>query len=222
MAIDLFQILQELDLPKPEGMLQVGASYGQEMDVFIANGIRCGVFIEPLDAPFRHLSERCRNIPDFVAVQTLCTDVTGESYTFHVASNHGMSSSILRPVNHLSQFDYVKFNETIQVTSNRLEDVIGFLEANGYPKVTAGLDTLYMDTQGAELKVLQGAGKVLRSIRYIFTEVTRNELYEGAPSLQGLVTFLDSVGFTLNNVYFNKEQCGDALFIRKDLLGLAG
>jgi hypothetical protein len=77
-----------------------------------------------------------------------------------------------------------------------------------------------MDTQGAELKVLHGAGNALRNIRYIFTEVTRNELYEGAPSLQELVSFLDAVGFTLNDVHFNKEQCGDAFFIRKSLLGL--
>jgi hypothetical protein len=131
-----------------------------------------------------------------------------------------MSSSILPPANHLSQFDYVKFNETIEVTSNRLEDVIAFLETNGHQHVTDGLDTLYMDTQGAELKILMGAGNVLHRINYIFTEVTRNELYEEAPTLQQLVSFLDSAGFTLNNVYFNKEQCGDALFIRKNLLGL--
>lgn len=221
MTKDLFQILSEIELPKPEGMLQVGASYGQELQTFLANGIKCGVFIEPLEAPFKFLAENCRKIPNFVAVQTLCTDETGKTYTFHVASNHGMSSSILRPANHLAQFDYVKFNETIEVTSNRLEDVIDFLEKNGYQQATAGLDTLYMDTQGAELKVLQGAGSVLRNIRYIFTEVTRNEMYEGAPSLQGLISFLDSVGFTLNNINFNKEHHADALFIRKDLLGLS-
>jgi FkbM family methyltransferase len=221
MAIDLFQILRELELPKPEGILQVGASYGQELETFVANGVVFGVFIEPLEAPFQHLSANCRRVPGFVAVRTLCSDVTGKTYTFHVASNHGMSSSILRPANHLSQFDYVKFNETIDVISNRLEDVIDFLEKNGHKHVVDGLDTLYMDTQGAELKVLHGAGRALESIKYIFMEVTRNELYEGAPSLQDLVSFLDSVGFTLNNVYFNKEQCGDALFIRKSLLGLS-
>jgi hypothetical protein len=29
---------------------------------------------------------------------------------------------------------------------------------------------------------------------------------------------MDLHGFTLNNVYFNRNQYGDALFIRKDLL----
>jgi FkbM family methyltransferase len=220
MSIDLFQIIRELELPKPEGMLQVGANYGQELNTFLANGVTRGVFIEPLEDPFRFLAENCCKIPNFVAVKSLCTDESGKVYTFHVANNHGMSSSILPPANHLSQFDYVKFNETIEVTSNRLEDVIAFLETNGHQHVTDGLDTLYMDTQGAELKILMGAGNVLHRINYIFTEVTRNELYEGAPTLQQLVNFLDSVGFTLNNVYFNKEQCGDALFIRKNLLGL--
>jgi len=221
MDFNLFQIVSELNLPKPEGILQVGASYGQELHSFLVNGVTRGVFIEPLEAPFRFLAENCSKIPGFVAVNTLCTDETGKTYTFYVASNQGMSSSILQPASHLTQFEDVKFNEKIEVVSNRLEDVIEFLERNGHQHVTMGLDTLYMDTQGAELKVLLGAGRVLKNIRYIFTEVTRNELYKGAPSLQELISFLDSVGFTLNNVYFNRAQYGDALFISKDLLGLS-
>jgi FkbM family methyltransferase len=209
-----------MELPRPIGMLQVGASYGQELELFLKSGVQCGVFIEPLNEPFQHLATNCRKIPNFVAVQTLCTEETGKTYTFHVASNHGMSSSILPPANHLTQFDFVKFNETIEVVSNRLDGVINFLAQNGHKHVTDGLDTLYMDTQGAELKVLQGAGDLLHRIRYIYTEVTRNNLYEGAPNLQGLVDFLDTAGFTLNNINFNKYQHADALFIRKDVVGL--
>jgi hypothetical protein len=74
MSIDLFQIIRELELPKPEGMLQVGANYGQELNIFLANGITRGVFIEPLEDPFRFLAENCLKIPNFVAVKSLCTD----------------------------------------------------------------------------------------------------------------------------------------------------
>lgn len=221
MSVNLFQVVQELNLPAPRGMLQVGASYGQELETFISNGIGCGVFIEPLEAPFQFLAKQCQKVPNFVAVQALCTDKTGETYTFHLASNNGMSSSILPPANHLTQFDYVKFDQTIELTSNRLEDVISFLQTNGYKNITDQLDTLYMDTQGAELKVLLGAESVLRNINYIFTEVTRNELYKGAPELEDLVAFLEPYGFVLNNVNFNQHHHADAIFIKKSILSFS-
>jgi FkbM family methyltransferase len=218
MTIDLFHVIHDLALPPPAGILQVGASCGQELAWFRSNAVAYGVFIEPLDEPFSSLAAVCRTTSGFVAVQTLCTEESGKKYQFHVASNQGMSSSILAPANHLHIFENVQFQLTLEVFSNRLDDVISFLESVGYKHITDNLDTLYMDTQGAELRVLMGAGRILNSIRYIFTEVTRNDLYIGAPSLQDLLHFMDLHGFTLNNVYFNRNQYGDALFIRKDLL----
>jgi FkbM family methyltransferase len=218
MTIDLFHQLQDLALPRPQGILQVGASFGQELDWFRTNGVTHGVFIEPLAEPFKVLGALCGSIAGYVAVQALCTEESGKLHTFHVASNQGMSSSILPPENHLKIFEQVQFQQTIELTSFRLDHVIAFLEENGHKHVTENLDTLYMDTQGSELRVLMGAGITLKRIRYIFTEVTRNNLYSGAPSLQDLIHYMDLHGFTLNNVYFNRNQYGDALFIRKDLL----
>jgi hypothetical protein len=132
-----------------------------------------------------------------------------------------MSSSILQPANHLTQFDYVKFDKSIEVISNRLDDVLKYLHMNGYAYIVENLDTLYMDTQGAELKVLQGAINTLNNIKYIYTEVTRNNLYEGAPTMQELVDYLEVSGFTLNNVNFNIHHHADAVFIKKDVLSLS-
>ncbi len=218
MTINLFHVIHDLALPAPKGILQVGASNGQELGWFRSAGVAYGVFIEPLDEPFNFLAGACSHYPGFVAMKALCAEVSGKKYQFHVASNQGMSSSILPPANHLKVFDYVQFPQTIEVISYRLDDVIAFLGVNGYQHVTEHLDTIYMDTQGAELRVLMGAGTTLQSVNYIFTEVTRNDLYIGAPTLLDLIHFLDLYGFTLNNVYFNKDQYGDALFIRKDLL----
>lgn len=220
MSLALFPTLRELGLAAPQGVLQVGASYGQEMVEFVANGITAGVFIEPLPEPYRHLSGLCMQRPNFVAVNTLCTDESGKEYTFHLASNGGQSSSILKPSRHLSEFDYVKFESTVQLVSSTLDQVLEFLRGNGHGPVVGALDLLYMDTQGAELKILMGANRTLKGIKYIYTEVMRAELYEGqAPFLQ-FCNYLDAVGFTLNNMYFNAHHAGDALFIRKDVLGM--
>ncbi|AKJ30253.1 FkbM family methyltransferase [Caldimonas brevitalea] len=220
MSIPLFETLQSLGLAAPRGILQVGASYGQELPMFLQHGVRHGVFIEPLPQPYAHLAATCRQIPNYVAVQALCTDESGKTYTFHLATNGGMSSSILPPANHLTVFSDVKFEGTVELSSHTLDDVTAFLGANGHAATMAELDTLYMDTQGAELKILMGANRTLKSIKYIFTEVMRGDLYAGQTPFPSFCAWLDACGYTLNNVYFDRHHAGDALFIRKDVLGL--
>jgi FkbM family methyltransferase len=220
MGIDLFKTVAHMGLPAPKGILQVGASYGQELKEFLDNGIRFGLLIEPLQEPFQYISNICKQLPGFVAVQALCTDESGKEYNFHVSSNGGQSSSILKPKNHLQVYDFVKFNETQTIRSNTLDEVLGFIKQNGLASMASQLDTLYMDTQGAELYVLMGANATLKQINYIYTEISRGELYEGQPSFAMLSNWLEVAGFTFNNAYFDPGHTGNALFIRRSLLGL--
>ena len=221
MKFDPFQTLKDLGLPPPVGVLQVGASYGQEMGWFLENGIKAGIFIEPLPAPFEALSKTCMQLPGFVAVNALCAEETGQQVSFHVASNGGMSSSMLEPKNHLTEFDFVRFDQKVQLVTNRLDHVVTFLRNNGHGAVCDKVDLLYMDTQGAELKVLRGAGDVLGGLQYVVSEVTRNQLYAGSPSLMELMSFLAPCGFTLNNINFDAHHHGDALFVRNSALHIA-
>ena len=216
-----FQEIREMGLPLPQGLIQVGASTGQEMPLFIESGITSGIFIEPLPAAFEALSQTCMRRPGFVAVNALCSDETGQRVQFHVASNGGQSSSMLKPKNHLTEFNYVSFGQQVEMVANRLDDVVGFLSANGHATVCERSDMLYMDTQGAELKVLKGAATVLKRVQYVLTEVTRNEMYAGAPTLDDLVDYLGPLGFTLNNVNFSWHHHADALFVRKSVLNIA-
>lgn len=220
MSVDLLATIRELGLPPPTGIVQVGASSGQEMQSFLRQGIRRGVFIEPLPEPYRMLAAACRTIPDFVAVNTLCTATTGQTVDFFVASNGGQSSSTLEPLNHLSQFTYVKFEQKIQLIGNRLDDVIAFVKANGHARACEPIDLIYMDTQGSELQVLEGGPRTLAAARYVITEVTRNELYKGAPSLAELTAHLETHGYALNNVNFNRHHHADALFIKRETIAL--
>lgn len=220
MPLDLFDTLRGLGLPAPRGVLQVGASFGQEMNWFVDNGIRAGVFIEPLPEPYRVLSQQCLQRPHFVAVNALCAEENGQRVRFHVASNGGMSSSMLAPANHLKEFDFVRFDQTVELVSHRLDHVVGFLEQHGHGEACGTLDLLYMDTQGAEMKVLRGAGTVLERVNVILTEVTRNRMYDGAPDLAELMAYLAPRGFTLNNVNFDRHHHGDALFVRTATLNM--
>jgi FkbM family methyltransferase len=221
MDFKVFPTLRSLNLPAPRGVLQLGASYGQELQEFFDAGVRHGVFIEPLPAPFEHLARLCRQLPNYVAVNTLCADEPGRPFDFHVASNGGMSSSILEPGTHLDINPGVHFGQTVQITSSTVDQVAAFLRANGHAGVVDTLELLYMDCQGAEFKILQGAPAMLRQVKYIYTEVMRGGLYKEQVPFMNYCAFLEAVGFTLNDLHFDHPaQAGNALFVRKDVLGL--
>jgi FkbM family methyltransferase len=221
MPFDLFPRLRELHMAPPTGVLQLGASYGQEMAEFVGNGIVRGVFVEPLPEPFAHLAQICERVPNYIAVNTLCAETPGKVYPFHVASNGGMSSSILPPGTHTDIYPGVRFTNTIELVSSTVDEVLGFIAAQGRNDVTGALDLMYLDCQGAEFQIFRGASRSLPQFKYLYTEVLRNELYSGQIAFLSLCSYLDAVGFTLNDVYFGyPEQAGNALFIRKDLVAV--
>jgi FkbM family methyltransferase len=217
---DLFDMIRSSNLSQPVGIIQVGASFGQEFSHFLAEGITSGIFIEPLQKPFEAVASLCQQLVGFVAVQALCSDSSGKTVNFNVASNGGMSSSLLAPGSHLQQFDWVKFDQTLSLTTITLDELMAQVFAAGYAPVCNSVDTLYMDTQGAELKILQGAQGTLKFVKYVFTEVTRNNMYVGAPTLSDLTSFMELHGFTLNNVNFNRFNHADALFVRRTEIGI--
>ena len=56
-------------------------------------------------------------------------------------------------------------------------------------------NVLVMDTQGAELLVLKGAGDLLKSFRYIKTEAADFEAYVGCCQVEDLSEYLARFGF---------------------------
>jgi len=220
MTSPLFEILAAAELPNPTGILQVGASYGQEIQSFVDAGITTGLLIEPLPEPFAHIAAWCKRTSGFIAFNALCADSSGEKHKFYVANNGGQSSSIMKPGKHLEIFDYVKFNETLEISSTTVDEILRFLIQQGHGDTTKKLDTLYMDVQGAEYKVLLGAPHTLKQINYVFSELIRGDLYENSVSLSNYCSLLDAQGFTLNYLKFNKYHHADMLFVRKKLLSL--
>lgn len=141
---------------------------------------------------------------------------------FHVSSGHpdhlpkvkgwdygNKSSSLLPPKEHKNVLKWVKFKEKITVKTSRLDS---FCRMKNIEKI----DFIYLDVQGAELMVLEGAGKFLRNIGAIWMEVEAIELYKGQPLKNDVQKFMQQNGFsrvkdTVDNI------SGDQLYIRDDL-----
>jgi FkbM family methyltransferase len=216
---NFFELLREIEVPKPKGIMQIGASYGQEVELFKLNGIENCILVEPLASPFEYLTNICSKTPGFVAVNALCSNVANEKIDFHVASNGGQSSSVLKPDRHLEVFKHVKFEENIQLTTTTIDIIYEYMSSQEiYTELISSIDSIYMDVQGFEYQVLLGGSKFLKKINYIYFELIRSNLYSGLTDLMTYIVYLKSQGFIINNLNFDKYHHSNVLFIRESLV----
>jgi FkbM family methyltransferase len=201
---------------KPTGIVQVGASWGQEVSDFHRAGVPHAIFIEPLPDAYAQLAQHTsRASSNYLAVQALCGAEDGANVLFHVASNAGMSSSILPPADHTSLYPDVVFKETITLQTRKLDSLLQELRSKAKVSHAANFNTLFLDTQGTEMQVLLGAQRMLRDhITAIWTEVSHANLYNGGCRFNELIPFLAGFGFGLVALQMKRAFWGNALFVR--------
>ncbi|MBD1906677.1 FkbM family methyltransferase [Funiculus sociatus GB2-A5] len=115
------------------------------------------------------------------------------------------SSSLLPPDQHIQYWPWCKFNEVIEVETDTLNNVCKYYNIEV-------IDFLHMDVQGAELKVLKGAGKFLKKIKVIWLEVEHISLYQGQPLKKEVENFMRENGFFKIKDTVNKVT-GDHLYL---------
>jgi len=210
---DVFELTRKFNLPKPTTLIQVGASGGQEVELFLHNDVTDTILIEPLDYPFDVLAEKTKTLPNYIPVKALVHSENGVTVDFYVASNAGMSSSVLTPLRHLDIYPAVSFPQKIQLVGYRLDTILDILHFRKTIR-TKKYEMLFIDVQGAELFVLKGSPELLQNITYIWTEIGVGDGYVGAAEYIDLIHYLKLFSFQL--VYF---ECtpggfGDALFVK--------
>lgn len=176
-------------LRESKGVVHVGANTGQERDVYLALGLKV-VWVEPIPEVFRELSRNILGYPGQQAIEALVADRDGEEHVFNVASNRGQSSSILPLEGHRDLWPQVTYERAIRIKGWTLPTLLAAHRVD-----VAGFDTLVMDTQGSELRVLQGAAPLLDGLRFVKTEAADFEAYGGCCRVDDLAVFLGGRGF---------------------------
>ena len=118
------------------------------------------------------------------------------------------SSSLLPPEKHLKMLSFIQFNKKIEVETITLDS---FCKANELSVI----DFIHMDVQGAELMVLKGAGDYLKSIKVIWLEVSKVDIYKNQPLVKDVKKFMKENNFVLIKDALNGQQ-GDQLYISKN------
>lgn len=195
---------------KSKGVIQVGAHHGQEYNDYLVAGIHNVVFIEPCAKAFGELLRRFQYAPTVKLFNVACGDQIGTSimYTGDNTINKGQSNSLLRPAKHFDIHPGVEFPDEEEVDV----DTLDHLALVGGP-----YDMLVIDCQGYEGYVIRGAKETLKQINFVYSEVNRDEVYEGCTRVEEMDVLLNE---------FERVETGqwvggmwsDALYIRKTLL----
>ena len=93
------------------------------------------------------------------------------------------SGSLLEPKIHLDAVPWMKFDTTYEVNTKRLDT--WFEEVS-----IENIDFIWMDVQGAEHLVFEGAYGILDRVKYIHTEFDDREIYSGQKTLKELLEYL--------------------------------
>jgi FkbM family methyltransferase len=121
------------------------------------------------------------------------------------------SSSLLPPhANNQEFFPWLKFSEKIKVPLSTIEVIC---DQNKIEEI----DFIHLDVQGAELKVLRGAGPYLKKINTIWMEVENIPLYEGQPLKLEVETYMKGHGF-LKLKDTVSSLAGDQLYVNSAYL----
>ena len=186
------------------GIIHIGAHYGEEIADYISEGIQNIILFEPLSDNFDILHKNCQNLnANIEAYQVALGSEPGEA-TMYVSDNEKQSSSILKPKVHLSHHPDVKFPSKEEVEVHLLD---GY-DCHNY-------NFLNMDVQGYELEVLKGGSETLKHIDYVYCEVNRDEVYENNAYIGELDEYLANYNMGRVETVWSGGIWGDALYIKQ-------
>lgn len=103
------------------------------------------------------------------------------------------SGSIAKPKEHLNEWPFIKFDEEIVVESITLDT---FCIKNNINLI----DFIWADVQGAEeLMIIGGLESFKNKVRFLYTEYSNKEYYEGQANLNKIISLLGNNWEVLND-----------------------
>ena len=206
MLMNLDNLINKFNL-KISGVIHIGAHYGQEYIEYVKHNIENIIFFEPLKNNYNVLLNNIKLNDNVKAFNLALGNIEGNVEMYVESANKGMSSSILKPHVHLTQYPNIIFNNKEIVEINKLNNIS--YDRNKY-------NFINIDVQGYELEVFKGAISSLKNIDYIMTEINNVYLYENGALEDELDSFLLNFGFRRVETYWAGGTWGDALYIKNN------
>ena len=208
-----FQYLKNKYNLKIDGVIHIGAHYGEEINVYTKNNIENIICFEPAPSNFNILEILFSEKADLFNI-ALGNDNKKVPMNIEI-SNNGQSNSILNPKLHLNQYPHITFDKQIEVDMIKLDDFMTCYKANSKNK-NKNFNLINIDVQGYELEVFKGSKNILKNIDYIISEVNKDFLYENCCLVNEIDEFLFNFNFKRVETSWDGVTWGDALYIKNN------
>jgi FkbM family methyltransferase len=203
----------------PLQMFDIGANEGQTARELLHAYPQAVIHsFEPTPEPFAVLQKLAFANPDRLKVHPIALSDTVGTAPFFINS-FTVTNSLLASTPQLEDYRPPSPQESIEVS---LQTVDSFCDE----KSISAIHLLKTDTQGADLKVIQGAHAMIakKRVPYILTEVLFERHYDGQASFEEIFENLQSQGYSLVNLYSvihsknGTAAWADALFLNPEAL----
>ncbi len=132
-----------------------------------------------------------------------------EQVTFSISSNSGSSSLLEMADLHKNAYPKSSGIKQVEYTTTLLDSLI---DATTLPQPLM----LKLDVQGAELKVLGGAAKILSLAQLVFMEMSFSELYKGQPLFNEVANYMYERGFQIAGIENTSQSPIDGSYLQCD------
>ena len=189
-------------------IFEIGTNDGEDtlnfFNEFKSPTLHC---FEPDPATFERFLKKTEKFKE--SIHGSCSAVSDKTGTsnFIISSNLGLSSSLKKPVLHIPIHKHVQFVGTKVVNTITLDE---YAKQNNI----SYCDLVWMDVQGAEDLVIKGGENFFKNTKYVYTEFSNVELYEGALGKYEIEKLLPN--FKIVEVVREWYADGDVLLVNKD------
>jgi FkbM family methyltransferase len=195
----------------PIGLVHVGAHLAEEHQEYENSGMlrngKC-LWIEPQPDKVAQLRNMFEKSTKHEVIEALVWSESNLDLTLRI-TNHSASSSVFQMDEHRKHYPQIEVSRILKMKTSRLQDIL---------PSDLKFDFLILDVQGAELEVIRGLGNRIREVNWIYTEVSKVNLYRGGVLFSEINRFLESQGFRKKFIEWDRRAgWGDALFVRNEI-----
>jgi FkbM family methyltransferase len=165
---------------------------------------------EPVSSLYQELLERTAPYPQVICYQIALSDHSGIEQ-FYISSGASTAvSSFYEPSRYTQERPNVLFEKTNVPTIT--------LDTWAEQHSVSHVDTLWLDMQGAERKVLTASPRILSTVRVMVVEASLIERFEGIPLYDELLPWIEAQGFDVIQQDAPKHHKVNLLCVRSFLI----
>jgi FkbM family methyltransferase len=201
------------NLPKKPIIIEAGSADGNDTLKFAKKYPQGIIYsLEPMQSFFQETKRKTESYKN-VKLFNLAFSVKNGSSNLNVSTIENEpwgSSSLLKPKLHIDLHPDIEFNSTEKVKTIKYDT---FLDLNDITYV----DLLWLDLQGIEPDIL-ASSKNLRHIKYLYTEVSLLENYEGQMLYKDFKRLMNNNSFVVHFEDIRWKDGGNVMFKNKKFI----